>query len=566
MKTTNGVIILTFLCLLVIPSVLSDGGIIVYDKDMWGMFEEEQQFAAINHKNGFQNMILTVDTEKELEGDKVVWIFPVPALPEKTIINIVKSFPTLFGYDIEERVDRSIADTFSMIRATQIYTFPLLMFKGTAFKGAEALSAGVTVHETIEKYGLITELISTINSQSFNNYLASKELEIPQNFKVILDDYIGQQYSFVISWISDIESYKKEQPVSYVINLLNKNKLAEARNFWKTISDGNLKQKHIYEFIDETLNDKRLSLEKIKNSISRFTARTGSGNKLGVFIGFPAEKLYYPLKPTSVYGSKRVPVVIYVMDYVEPELYQNIQSDTSVNYFFQRYYSVPEELRDFFYGQEKIQDLKYTKIKVNPPSKFLTQDLWMTISTPAKIKTIDFIERNTFLWGLIVFIFSSCPASLISALVIFRKDFPSKIKFLGWGLLNFLTLIGFMIASYLFKIDKKFTENKELELPSTERKRSKTITLIAFLSPILICGIIGLYITIKEIIMSSRFYSHQLDALGASVLIGAIIGLFIAPFVWAYFSKKKILKFTILFSVLFLILTIIFQLILTIFV
>lgn len=557
MKLTNGATIFIILTLLLIPSVLSDGGLIIHDKDLWGMADEEQQIAAINYKNGFQNMILTVETSEELQGDKVVWIFPVPASPDKTIINVVKSFPTPFGYDIEERVDRSVSGTFSLIRATQIYPLPLT-FTRTFFGKAGSLEAGVTVHETVEKYGLTTELVSTINSQSFENYLTSKDLEVPQNFKAILNDYIGQQYSFVISWISDVESYKKEQPISYLLNLLNQNKLSEAKEFWSTIKINDLERKYIYESIDRTINDEKLSLEQIKERISSFTARTGRGNKLGVFIGFPTEKLYYPLKPTSVYGSKRVPAVIYVMDYVEPELYQEIKSETTTNYFFQSHYSVPEELRDFFFGQERIQDLKYTKIKVSPPSKFLTQDLWMTVSAPAKIKTIDFIERNTFLWGLIIFILSSCLASLISGLIIFRNDSPSTIKFLLFGIFNFLTLLGILILSYVLKISKRFTNTQQMiEQRANFKQVLRKTMIISLIAPALV--IIG------NIFAVAGGMGYDSIIVGLIMLIPAylFLGLIVAPFVWGYYNDRKTMKFTILFSPLFIILTIIFQLIIT---
>lgn len=560
MKITNGATIFIILTLLLIPSVLSDGGLIIHDQDLWGMADEEQQLAAINYKDGFQNMILTVETSEELRGDKVVWIFPVPAAPEKTLINIVKNFPTPFGYDIEERVDDTVSATFGLLRATQIYPLPTLLFSRAMFGATKGIgeTAGVTVHETIEKYGLTTELVSTINSQSFENYLTSKDLDVPPNFKAILNDYIGQQYSFVISWISDVESYRKEQPISYLFNLLNQNKLSEAKEFWATLP-GDLKQKSSYEYVNEIIKDESLSVENIKQQISFLTVRElgGKGNKLGVFIGFPTEKLYYPLKPTSVYGSKRVPAVIYVMDYVEPELYPDIESETSTNYFLQSYYSVPEELRDFFFGQEKIQDLKYTKIKVSPPSKFLTQDLWMTLSIPAKIKTIDFIERNNFLWGLIIFIISSCLASLISGLIIFRKESPSPFKFMLLGLSNFLTFVGFAIVSQALKIGTRFTQTKITVQQISFKTIIKRISIIGLIAPALV--IIG------TILAGTVNPWEENILVGLIIIVPAyvLLGLLVAPFVWGYYNDRKTMKFTILFSPLFIILTIIFQLIIT---
>ena len=101
--------------------------IIIDDRDMWQLHEERQQLCAINYENGYQNMILSVDVD-ELHGEQAVWIFPVPAKPEETVIDIMKGFPSFHGYDIKQRVDREIRDVFSALRLTQIYTFPFWMF------------------------------------------------------------------------------------------------------------------------------------------------------------------------------------------------------------------------------------------------------------------------------------------------------------------------------------------------------------------------------------------------------------------------------------------------------
>jgi hypothetical protein len=73
------------------------------------------------------------------------------------------------------------------------------------------ISDGVTVYESIEKIGLTTELVSAVNGSSLTEYITSKGLNLPESSKSILDEYTGKEYSFVISWISDIEKFKQEQ-------------------------------------------------------------------------------------------------------------------------------------------------------------------------------------------------------------------------------------------------------------------------------------------------------------------------------------------------------------------
>jgi hypothetical protein len=55
--------------------------------------------------------------------------------------------------------------------------------------------------------------------------------------------------------------------------------------------------------------------------------------------------------------------------------------------------------------------VKYTKIRLVPPSEYLTEDLWMKTSAPLKIKIAYFINRFSLLIGLIFFILFSCLAS-----------------------------------------------------------------------------------------------------------------------------------------------------------
>jgi len=392
-----------------IPPVFADGGIVIYDPDMfrWELQDMDQQLCAINYENGFENMLLSVDVS-DLHGEKAVWIFPVPAKPDKTVIDIIKGFPRLWGYDVKRKTDETISNTFSVIRLSQVYTFPfiLMWYAGTMPKDIEE---GITVHEHIEKMGLTTELVTAKDGDAFYNYLTNKDLDLPSDLKSILEDYIGKEYSFVVSWISDVEKFKQESA--------------------------------------------------IRDRYGRII------NVVGVSISFPTDRIYFPLKPTSVYGSKRIPILIYVMGHVTPELYSEIEKESQVNYFIQQYYDVPNELSSFFNGKKEIENLKYTKIKIDAPSRYLTEDLWIKDSAPADVILADFIKRSVWLWGIIFFILSSCLASMFAGIIVFRKDQPSKKKFALFGLWNFLTLIGFAVAS-IFLRTKKLKPELEQQLKS----------------------------------------------------------------------------------------------------
>ncbi len=418
---------LTIISLLIFPTFVSaDGMIHIEDPDMhyWKIHDEKQQLCVINYENGYQKMILAVDFDNMDKDQKGVWIFPVPASTDRTVIDVVKGFPRFWGYDVERKVDETINTMFSVMRLSQIYTFPFFTLRylwmsggnieSFGVKGLGGTVDGVTIHERIVKYGVTTELVSTTNGEALYKHLTERKgLNLPDDSISVLDEYVGDDYSFVISWFSGSE----------------KSDIYENNHYYR---------------------------DRFYDTIS-------------VSLTFPTEKIYYPLKPTSVYGSKRVPAVIYVMGHVTPDLYSGIEMDSEVTYFIQNDYYPTEELKSFFDGEQRIEDLKYTKIKINPPSKYLTEDLWIENHSPSEILMKTLIIKYSKVFGLLLFIISSSLASIFAGIVIFRKDKPSLAKFGLFGLWNFLTIIGFAIAT-LFMKTKKISPELESKLRSKKLK------------------------------------------------------------------------------------------------
>jgi hypothetical protein len=483
-----------------VPSVFADGGLVIYDPDMlgWELQDMDQQLCAINYENGFENMLLSVDVS-DLHGEKAVWIFPVPAKPDETGIGIIKGFPRLWGYDVIDRADETMSLTFGLMRASQIYTIPFVapyLGLGAGMTGIEDMQEEITIHKHIEKMGLTTKLVTAKEGNAFYSYLVSKDLDLPSDLKSILGEYIGKEYSFVVSWISDIEKFKQESTI-------------------------------------ETQSGKII-------------------NSIGVSIIFPTGKIYFPLKPTSVYGNTKIPILIYVIGHVTPEIYPEIKKGEQVNYFVDDYYEVPEEVSSFFNGKTKIENLKYTKIKIDTFSRHLIEDLWIKDSAPAGVIFADLIGRHAWAGGIGFFVLSSCLASMLAGIITFRKDQPSKKEFALFGLWNFLTLIGFVVASYIGKVDNKLALSKRKIEPKKTLKEITKITLL-----------IGLVI-----IIPSLFRCRWMIYLGNELILSWILftvvsyglfSLFIFPFVWGFYNNRKTMNFTILFSIFFLIMTFVFQ-------
>ncbi|MCD6557406.1 MAG: hypothetical protein J7K31_00015, partial [Candidatus Aenigmarchaeota archaeon] len=480
----NTIILSVLLIIFISPVVFSDGGIVIYDNDMWNMFNEDQQYCAINYKDGYQKMIIAVDTEGALKGDKAVWIFPIPAKPDNVEINIIKGFPSLRGKPINREAYDTISERLLLSSLTQIYTYPLFIF--FSFRNAGGMRDGLEVHERVQKMGMTTELVTAEEAGAFYDYLTEKGIDLPDNFKSILEDYIGQNYSFVVSWISDVEKFKLDQGIiedaDDLISLFNEfEKTADKKipsslkkEFEQFVLDNYeetsrlLKEKHIdfsragtnlaiatsnkvierftYEKYKEKYDENQRVFEKFRGYLwdKNYVVQK---NTLGVFINFPTKRIYYPLKPTSSYGDERIPIVIYIIGFVTPDLYKNIRPYTEMTYFLNGYYYPQEEknLEDFFNTNRELI-FNYTKVKINTTSKQLTEDLWFDVRTPPKVKFFTFMFHNTTLISILTFIICSSLASLIASLLVFKNNKPAKANFALLGIFNFFTLVGFTLV------------------------------------------------------------------------------------------------------------------------
>ncbi len=565
------------LALALIFSVLSsaahaDGSIHAYIEGTWEVFNETQQECVINFHDGRQYMILTVETGESLKGDKAVWIFPVPAAPEKTDIDILQGFPELDGYDVEERAEQDISEIFNIMRSTQIYPLPLQLFEPSLILPMWSMTLsrpgekGVTVHESVEKMGLTTELVSAEDGASLRDYITQKGLTLPSASQNILEEYIGQEYSFVMSWASDlskIESYDKEQTIPYLLELLDQGKLEEAKTFIKESG----KDEHDINLILEILNDKKEGLDYKKQRIKQFFPYIPreDKNKLGIFLSFPTQKIFYPLKPTSVYRNDIVPAVIYVLDYVKPELYGRIKSDTEVSYFYADRLTLRRAMEDIFTGFEKVsgvstsgnvtaprfavRDVKYTEINIDTASRNFTQDLWMEVSTPLRVRLARVASKFQIVYGPLLFAISSCAASLLSGMLLFRDRSISKWKFAAFGLSNFLSIMGFFIAAYILNIDTRFTDTQEVQQNEVSARK---ILLRTALSALFVAVVLSLLLSL---LFNSSFPRPLLALPITFLLIGALI----EAIDWGKKTNKKICNFCLLFSILFVTITVFLQ-------
>ncbi len=408
-------LIFTFL----LPSlVLADGMMIKPDpyRNRWDYVSESNQQAYINYEDGLEKLILSVGLEEA--NSEIIWIFPVPANPQKVVIDVLTEFPKLRGEEINKKAKSKLEDIRESLLLTQIYTaFFSSLGKSTTLMenskdswgvgslGGYEQQSDVVVYEHLEKEGITTEVITAQTSEGLQKYFKSKRLNIEQNSIPALNHYIGKEFTFVVSWIS-------------------------------------------------------------KNSATNF----GSKQK-GVFVTFPTKKLYYPLLLTSVYGSERIPTTIRIMGFVSPKIFGDIKNYTKVEYYVDN--QIYNNVEDFYNGSTK--NVKYTKIEMNAPSKLLTQDLWMNARQPLGTFIPLFIGQHSFMTGIILLILISILAGILAGIIVFREARSKKgiLKFGSLGFSNCFTIIILIIRFSFWEVKK--VEEEDYELADKLKERGYSI-------------------------------------------------------------------------------------------
>lgn len=394
---------LVFALLFIAPYAAADGMIFIEDADMWYLQPETNQVAAIHYENGMENMLISVSPGSELRGDRAVWIFPVPAAPESVHTDIIRGFPRYTGSDYETKYRDAVIQATAIAAAWA--TFPLCVFGGGVFLGSMFMfgmagslskSSDIQVYERVEKMGVVTEVVAAKDADAFSNFLVLRGMAPTSEGKELLQSYIGQDYTFVVTSIPDVEGYRN------------------------------------------ALNNERAVFDDYGMS---------QPNMIGVFVRFPTDRIYFPLKPTSVYGNREVPVLMYTTGFVTPELYDGIRDGTRATYFSQEWYRPPAELQPFFNGKTEFGQLDYTKIKITVPADHFTEDLWIDPHPPASLGFQEAYMKYILPVTALVFAIFSAVASLLAGLLVFKKKQPKKLDLLLHGLWNCATFIGFAVMT-----------------------------------------------------------------------------------------------------------------------
>jgi hypothetical protein len=444
---------------LAIPSA-GDGMVSVHFPDAferWGLTKEHTQFGLVNLENGLQQMIIAIniDANELRHGDRAVWLFPVPSAPQNVSIEMLPEVPSLQGERLSKMVEDSLGTDLLMVCSSQIYpllfVLPFLAGTSVTYSLLPKIGMGyneVDVYEHLEKFGMTTEVIGTESSSLLDAYLQGKDLSLPAIAEPAIETYIGENFSFVLSWISDTEQFI-------------------GNNTAQRGDDGNL----------------------------YYT--------LGVWISFPSEKVFYPLRLTSVYGEDAPPMLLQVMGFVSQgwgahsnnfharmECY--VSRPALVNDSLAGFFNVqPPEIR----GALVLENLRFTEIMLTTSANGLSDDLTLDASPPARAGLALFVIDHSWVLALLIFILSSMLASLLAGMICFRHRHPAKTKFALFGLFNFLTIIGVWFAAKHFSINEKFVNPSG---PPAERESIPSYLTVFTL--LFIASVFASFATVIEVI------------------------------------------------------------------
>ena len=347
MRTT--ILIIVFLILLQLPAA-SDGFTLTsfFDEEGTVLAREEKQEAIISYDDGIEDLTMIVGIHARLTG--FAWIFPIPASPDDVEIDITESPPYFRGFDtISTAKAKANSLRYALIAtpfSTCLSSLDILResdggytwyFPQTAFDMAPTDGPELVIHKTVSEHGMTTQLVSMESTEQIPadvtdeeaeeflvgplvEYLQSRGMEIPSEARKVLLDYVGLKYSFVVSW------------------------------------------------------DEEDTIESARSTDDRVSFA------LGVRVKFPTERIFFPLKLTSVYGWDVVPADIVVGGYWTPYMNEELREFVNVSYLG------PASVYGLWGDNNPYADWrgrdKLTRVVLNAQASLYKSDLWFENKTP----------------------------------------------------------------------------------------------------------------------------------------------------------------------------------------
>ena len=374
-----------------IPASACGCGLLLTSSDagIWQYGSDSLEQSFINLEGGAEKLIISLDIKKTSRD--AVLVIPIPAEPNLVYADILSETPSFFGYDVSKRAQENLSHIRDSLLATQIY--PIIPMIVKTF--------------TESTYGVSNIMVPTQAGRAPDGITVYQHLE-------------------------------KNGMIAEVLSATNSSSLYN----YLTNKGLKIERDSVPIFRDYIRKDFSFVVSWINPSITDVAAR-------GILMNFPANKIFYPLKPGSAYSGSGMQKTINVVGHVTPELYSNIKDSTKVGYY---YSDSGSTLKDFFTTD---QGFNFTRITINAKPSKLTQDLYISEKTPLKILNAQFINFYPLIYGLILLVI----ISLISTYLVIKlllSQTQTKPSLLKLSVANCLTLIGTIVSSFIFLKEKRF--------------------------------------------------------------------------------------------------------------
>lgn len=356
---------------------------------------EENQHAIIAHKDGQEAMLLAVNIFLK-DNEKAFWLFPVPAKPADIKTDVTDQFPTIRGW----QPTFNARTVFDLLLAAQVmsqpYVWPLTCIM-SSFGTAGTNLTDLSVHSVTEKFGLKIETLTAISIDSLEQHLKESGIQIDPSHLTAFSEYLTDKYSLIFVRISS-----KEELIRQLSDYKDIHKEEEGR--WPA-----------------------------------------------VFVTFPSEQIFFPLKPTGSYRDE-IQIIVKVLDFVKNK--GKLNDGWSYNYYRQT--NTDEPLPDVLQPYITEKPLRYTNFRFYGNAADLKEDMWMVPFEPVGIKYAYMIDKFAKLGGgsvmilgsVLLFLFQSWLCAGSAGLLFYRKWNPYAL----FGLWNILTLLAVYVASKPRKI------------------------------------------------------------------------------------------------------------------
>lgn len=345
--------------------------------------EQDEQMAAIVHAGGVQKMLIAVNFKAE-DADSALWILPVPGRPDGVKLDVADAFPAFYGKDLRHHARDTIFYHMAMVRWSQGYT---LLLDAILIPNLMSSRMGADVHESVEKWGIRLEAVTAVSLDDLTAYLGRNKVQVPRDDLASFGPYLSDQYVLVVAWITSREKLLREFP--------------------------DYRKKHL---------------------------GPGRGRYPCLYIEFPTDRLFYPMRPTSGYGKVVTPVTVFVIGHVRPETSPAMAGHLKTTYHRRRAFrrGVPKR-----FVEGLTERVPYTVVHIKTAAKNLTDDLRFRPGRPLSVGYAEILLASRHPVGRVAVV-----VVLIAALSYVSAGLAALILFGRWkgyaqvGLWNLLTLVG----------------------------------------------------------------------------------------------------------------------------